>query len=69
VWRRIYEVAGAHAVPIRRLQYEMGPVTPDKHSSRRSRENSIKYLVETMDRLETDMTQARARANACLTCA
>ncbi|WP_157994471.1 TraB/GumN family protein [Peristeroidobacter agariperforans] len=67
VWRRIYEVAGAHAVAIRALQYEMGPVTPDKNSSRRSRENSIKYLVETMDRLETDMTQARARANAWAT--
>lgn len=67
VWRRIYAVAGAHAVPIRTLQYEMGPVTPDKNSSRRSRENGVKYLVETMDRLETDMTQARARANAWAT--
>lgn len=64
VWRRIYVVAGANAVPIRRLQYEMGPVAPDKNSSRRSRENAVKYLVETMDRLELDMTQARARANA-----
>ncbi|GFE85262.1 TraB/GumN family protein [Steroidobacter agaridevorans] len=67
VWRRIYAVAGANAVPIRGLQYEMGPVTPDKNSSRRSRENSVRYLVETMDRLETDMTQARARANAWAT--
>lgn len=64
VWRRIYEVAGQHVVPIRRLQYEMGPVTADKGSARRSRENSVRYLVETMDRLEADMTQARARANA-----
>ena len=45
----------------------MGPVKPDKSSSRRSRENGIKYLIETMDRLETDMTQARARANAWAT--
>jgi hypothetical protein len=64
VWRRIYQVAGAHAVPIRGLQYEMGPVTPDKNSSRLSRQNAVNYLVETMDRLEIDMTQARARANA-----
>ncbi|MFC4313124.1 TraB/GumN family protein [Steroidobacter flavus] len=64
VWRRIYQVAGANAVPIRRLDYEMGPVPSDKGSSRRSRENSVKYLVETMDRLEADMTQARDRANA-----
>jgi hypothetical protein len=64
VWQRIYEVAGEHVVPIRPLQYEMGPVTPDKGSARRSRENSVNYLVETMDRLEVDMTQARARANA-----
>lgn len=67
VWRRIYEVAGANTVPVRQLQYEMGPVTSDKNSSRRSRENAVKYLVETMDRLETDMTQARARANAWAT--
>lgn len=67
VWRRIYEVAGGNAVPIRALQYEMGPVTPDKSSARRSRENGVKYLVETMDRLETDMRQARARANAWAT--
>lgn len=67
VWHRIYEVASANAVPIRPLQYEMGPVAPDKNSSRRSRENGIKYLVETMDRLETDMNQARARANAWAT--
>ena len=67
VWRRIYEVAAANAVPIRGLQYEMGPVIPDKNSARRSRENSINYLVETMDRLEADMTQARARANAWAT--
>ncbi len=39
---------------------EMGPVTPNRNSSRRSRENAVKYLVETMDRLETDMTQARS---------
>lgn len=64
VWRRIYQVAGDHAVPIRRLQYEMGPVTPNKNSSRLSRQNGVTYLVETMDRLEVDITQARARANA-----
>lgn len=67
VWRRIYQVAGGNAVPVRRLEYEMGPVAPDKSSSRRSRENAVKYLVETMDRLEVDMTQARARANAWAT--
>lgn len=64
VWRRIYRVAGEHGVAIRPLQYEMGPVTPDKGSARRSRENSVNYLIETMDRLQVDMTETRARANA-----
>jgi hypothetical protein len=67
VWRRIYQVAASNGVPVRPLEYEMGPVRPDKSSSRRSRENAVKYLVETMDRLEVDMTQARARANAWAT--
>ncbi|HEY0682304.1 MAG TPA: TraB/GumN family protein [Steroidobacter sp.] len=64
VWRTIYRQAGSHGVPIRPLAYEMGPVTPDNNSSRLARQNGVTYLVETMDRLETDMTQARARANA-----
>jgi hypothetical protein len=42
----------------------MGPVTPNRNRSRLSRENGIKYLVDTMDRLESDITQSRARANA-----
>jgi uncharacterized protein YbaP (TraB family) len=67
VWRRIYQVAGANAVPIRPLHYEMGPAAPDKNSPRLARENAVKYLVETMDRLDADMTQARARANAWAT--
>jgi hypothetical protein len=64
VWRTIYKLANASVVPIWRQDYEMGPVTPGKNSSRLSRENGIKYLVETMDRLESDIAQARARASA-----
>jgi hypothetical protein len=64
VWRTIYRLANANAVPIWRQEYEMGPVTPNRNRSRLSRENGIKYLVDTMDRLESDITQSRARANA-----
>lgn len=64
IWRAIYKLANANSVPVLRQDYEMGPVTPSKNSSRVSRENGIKYLVETMDRLESDIAQSRARANA-----
>lgn len=64
IWRAIYKQANANVVPVRRQDYEMGPVTPGKNSSRVSRENGIKYLIETMDRLESDIAQSRARANA-----
>ena len=64
VWRTIYKLANANVVPVRRQDYEMGPVTPPKNSSRVSRQNGIKYLIETMDRLESDIAQSRARANA-----
>ncbi len=64
VWRTIYKLANSHVVPVGRQDYEMGPVTADGKSSRLSRQNGIKYLVETMDRLESDIAHARARANA-----
>ena len=64
VWRTIYKLANANTVAVWRQDYEMGPVVPGKNSSRLSRENGIKYLVETMDRLERDIAQSRARANA-----
>jgi uncharacterized protein YbaP (TraB family) len=64
IWRTIYKLANTSVVPVWRQDYEMGPVTPGKNSSRLSRENGIKYLVETMDRLESDIAQSRTRANA-----
>lgn len=64
VWRTIYKLANTSVVPVWRQDYEMGPVAPGKNSSRMSRENGIKYLVETMDRLESDIAQSRTRANA-----
>jgi hypothetical protein len=64
VWRTIYRLAGANAVPVWRQEYEMGPITPNKNRSRLSRQNGTMYLVETMDRLEADISQSRARANA-----
>lgn len=64
VWRTIYRLAGARAIPVSRQAYEMGPITPNRSHSRLARQNAINYLAETMARLETDITQARARANA-----
>lgn len=64
VWRTIYRIANANSVPVLRQAYDMDPSSPTRNRSRLSRQNGVTYLVETMDRLSTDIAQAHARANA-----
>jgi hypothetical protein len=63
VWRTIYGLARLHDVPVRPQSYEVeSPVT--KVSKRAAREAGVRCLVQTMDRLEVDMTESRRRAEA-----
>lgn len=64
VWRTIYRIAKANSVPVLPQAYDMSPIAPTQHRPRLTRQNGMKYLVETMDRLATDIAQARTRANA-----
>jgi uncharacterized protein YbaP (TraB family) len=64
VWRTIYRIANANAVPVLRQAYDMNPIPSTRNRSRLPRQNGVKYLIETMDRLAIDISQARVRANA-----
>jgi hypothetical protein len=67
VWRKIYEVASARGVPVWQQSYETKPVAGVGRRSAQARNNGVKYLAETMDRLGPDIRDARARANAWAT--
>lgn len=64
VWRTIHLIASKHRVPIWPQTYEFDP--PANASDRRSTsgKSGVNYLIETMDRLDVDIREARARANA-----
>jgi hypothetical protein len=67
VWRKIYEVAQAHGVSVWQQDYETKPVAGEWRRPRQVRQSGVKYLAETMDRLGSDIRDARARANAWAT--
>jgi uncharacterized protein YbaP (TraB family) len=61
-WRTIYKLARDYKVPVRRMDYELdlGLEKPSKPDARRG----VTYLEQTMQRLDADIKQAVARANA-----
>jgi hypothetical protein len=61
-WRTIYRIARDYRVPVRRMDYELdlGTQKPAKPDARRG----VTYLEQTMQRLDADIKQAVARANA-----
>jgi TraB/PrgY/gumN family len=67
VWRKIYQLAQAHRVPVWQQSYETRPVAGEWRRPRQVRQNGVKYLGETMNRLSSDIRDARARANAWAT--
>jgi hypothetical protein len=64
VWRTIFRVAHEHRVPVQTLGYVLDPDVLGLGKTRRSSKNRTGYLVQTMDRLEMDVSEQRARANA-----
>jgi hypothetical protein len=67
VWRTIHRIAALHRVPIWPQSYELDPPASASNHVRRSRSEGVAYLIETMDRLDTDIRESRARANAWAT--
>jgi len=67
IWRSIYQLAGEHHVPVWPQNYDTRLVAGEWRRSGRARKNGVRYLSETMDRLSSDIHDARARANAWAT--
>ena len=61
-WRTIYGLARDYKIPVHRMDYEidLGTAKPSKPDARRG----VTYLEQTMQRLDGDIKQAVARANA-----
>jgi hypothetical protein len=67
VWQRIYQLAARHGVPVWPQNYETRLVAGEWRRTGRARQNGVRYLTETMNRLSSDIQQARASANAWAT--
>jgi len=67
VWRRIYQLAQERGVPVRPQNYDTRLVAGEWRRTSSARKNGVKYLAETMDRLSSDIRDARSRANAWAT--
>ncbi len=64
IWRTIYGLARLHDVPVRPQQFEIERESRAKISRRASRQAGIRFLVQTMDRLDTELAMSSRRANA-----
>jgi uncharacterized protein YbaP (TraB family) len=67
VWREIYQLARKHGVPVWPQDYDTRLVAGEWRRTGKARQNGIKYLAETMNRLSSDIRQARASANSWAT--
>jgi uncharacterized protein YbaP (TraB family) len=67
VWRTIYRLAQERGVAIRPQNYDTRLVAVERRRTASARKNGVKYLAETMDRLSSDIREARSRANAWAT--
>jgi uncharacterized protein YbaP (TraB family) len=67
VWREIYQLARKHGVPVWPQDYDTRLVAGEWRRTGKARQNGIRYLAETMNRLSSDVRQARASANSWAT--
>jgi hypothetical protein len=64
VWRRIYQLSGEYRVPVWPQNYDTKLVAGEWRRTGKARANGVKYLAQTMDRLSSDIRDARAAGNA-----
>jgi hypothetical protein len=67
IWREIYQLARKHGVPVWPQDYDTRLVAGEWRRTGKARQNGIRYLSETMNRLSSDIRQARASANSWAT--
>jgi uncharacterized protein YbaP (TraB family) len=67
VWRKIYQLAQERGVPVRPQNFDTRLVAGEWRRNASARKRGVSYLAETMDRLSSDIRDARSRANAWAT--
>jgi hypothetical protein len=67
VWQRIYQLAGQYGVRVWPQSYETRLITGEWRRTGNARQNGVRYLTETVNRLSSDIRQARVGANAWAT--
>jgi hypothetical protein len=67
LWRTIYTLAHRHGVPVSIAHQVKIPVTASDRSAKNQQRIGVDYLIETMDRLENELRNARIHANAWAT--
>lgn len=67
LWRTIYVLAHRHRIPVSIAHQVTIPVPESSHGARNQNRIGVDYLIETMDRLETELHTARMHANAWAT--
>jgi uncharacterized protein YbaP (TraB family) len=67
VWRKIHQLAQERGVPVRPQNYDTRLVKGEWRRTGSARNSGVKYLAETMERLSSDIRDARSRANAWAT--
>lgn len=64
IWRTIHGLARLHNVPVRSQAYTVRPESQIQVSRREARRSGVQFLMETMDRLDTELAMSGQRANA-----
>jgi hypothetical protein len=64
IWSTIHDLARLHNVPIRSQAFTVQPDTSIKINRREARRSGVLFLMETMDKLDTELTMSGKRANA-----
>lgn len=64
IWNTIHGLARLHNVPVRSQAFTVQPDTSIKLNRREARRAGVLFLMETMDKLDTELAMSGKRANA-----